>query len=118
MLERARARGHLKTLWLAGDSAFGMSQTSREGLAEAGMQYVLDVRPDMKVWPLEPGWTNPPYQGVGRPRKPRLRREERQIMTPRSLALPVETLQEITVAAGSQGPRTYRFSDQRGPGDQ
>ena len=80
MLERAQARGYLKAQWVAGDSAFGMSPTLREGISAAGMQYVLDVRPDLTVRPLEPTWTNPPDQGNGRPRKPRLRREERQTM--------------------------------------
>ena len=77
------------------------------------MHYVLDVRPDLTVWPLEPAWTNTPYPGVGRPRKPRLRREERQTMAQRSAALPAEAWREITVAAGGQGPRTYRYSAQR-----
>ena len=57
MLECAQARGHLSAQWVAGDSAFGMSPTLREGLASAGMYYVLDVRPDMTVcrWhPLGP----------------------------------------------------------------
>ena len=54
MLECAQARGHLSAQWVAGDSAFGMSPTLREGIASAGMYYVLDVRPDMTVWPLEP----------------------------------------------------------------
>ena len=35
------------------------------------MHYVLDVRPDLTVWPLEPTWSNPSYPGIGRPRKPR-----------------------------------------------
>ena len=56
MLECAQASGHLSAQWVAGDSAFGMSPTLREGLASAGMYYVLDVRPDMTVWPLEPTW--------------------------------------------------------------
>ena len=78
------------------------------------MRYVLDVRPDTTVWPLEPGWTtNTPYPGVGRPRKPRLRREERQTMAQRSAALPPEAWRVITVAAGSQGPRTYRYGAPR-----
>ena len=59
MLERARERGHLSARWVAGDSAFGMSPSFREGLAAAGMWYVLDVRPDMTVWPLEPAWSLP-----------------------------------------------------------
>ena len=113
MLECAQARGHLSAQWVAGDSAFGMSPTLREGIASAGMYYVLDVRPDMTVWPLEPTWTDPPYQGNGRPRKPRPRREERQTMAERSQALPAAAWQEITIAQGSQGPRVYRFSAQR-----
>ena len=113
MLECAQARGHLSAQWVAGDSAFGMSPTLREGIASAGMYYVLDVRPDMTVWPLEPAWTDPPYQGNGRPRKPRPVREERQTMAGRSQALPPATWREITVAQGSQGPRSYRYSAQR-----
>ena len=55
------ARGYLKAQWVAGDLAFGMSPALREGLAATGMLYVLDVRPAMTVWPLEPTWTDPPY---------------------------------------------------------
>ncbi len=113
MLERAQARGYLKAQWVAGDSAVGMSPTLREGISAAGMQYVLDVRPDLTVRPLEPTWTNPPDQGNGRPRKPRLRREERQTMAERSAALPAAAWREITIAMGRQGPRIYRYSAQR-----
>ncbi len=113
MLERARERGHMSAQWVAGDSAFGMSPSFREGLAAAGAWYVLDVRPDMTVWPLEPVWDNSPYQGFGRPRKPKLRSGERQTVEGRCLALPEEAWQEVTVAEGTQGPRTYMFSAQR-----
>ena len=113
MLEQAQARGHLEAQWVAGDSAFGMSPTLREDLTALGMWYVLDVRPDMTVWPLEPTWSKPAYQGFGRPRKPKLRKEERRAVEERSLALPAEAWREITVAQGTQGPRTYRFSAQR-----
>ena len=77
------------------------------------MHYVLDVRPDLTVWPLEPTWSNPPDQGNGRPRKPRLRREERQTMAQRGAALPAEAWREIAIAMGRQGPRAYRYSAQR-----
>ena len=113
MLEEAQSHGHLRAQWVAGDAAFGMSPTLRDGLTAAGVQYVLDVRPDMTVWPLEPTWTKPPYPGNGRPGKPRPLREERQTMVQRSLALPKEAWREITIAAGSQGPRPYRYSAQR-----
>ena len=57
MLRQAQAWGYLSAHWVAGDSAFGMSPSFRDGLAAAGMWYVLDVRPDMTVWPLEPAWS-------------------------------------------------------------
>ena len=113
MLERALERGHLRAKWVAGDDAFGMSPSFREGLAAQGMRYVLDVPGGATVWPLEPSWTNPEYQGFGRPRKPKLRDGQRRTMEQRSDELPEEAWREITVAEGSQGPRTYRFSAQR-----
>ena len=125
MLEQAQARGHLRAQWVAGDSAFGISPPFRKGLAAAGMLYLLDARPDTTVWPLEPTWSKPAYQGVGRPRKPRLRYQERLTVEERSLALPEEAWRELTVAdpklqrscpcpsLGTQGPRSYRFSAQR-----
>ena len=113
MLERALERGHLKAGWVAGDDAFGMSPSFREGLAALGMRYVLDVPGGTTVWPLEPAWTSPEYQGSGRPRKPRLKGGQRRTMVERSAELPEEAWREITVAEGSQGPRSYQFSAQR-----
>ena len=113
MLERALARGHLKAGWVAGDDAFGMSPSFRERLAALGMRYVLDVPGGTTVWPLEPAWTSPEYQGSGRPRKPRLKGGQRRTMVERSAELPEEAWREITVAEGSQGPRSYQFSAQR-----
>ena len=110
MLEQAQALGHLRAQWVAGDSAFGMSPTLREGLTAQGMQYVLDVPPHTTVWPLEPTWSKLPYQGRGQPRKPKPLREERQTVAERSEALPEEAWREITLAEGSQGPRIYRFA--------
>ena len=113
MLARALERGHLKAGWVAADDAFGMSPSFREGLAALGMRYVLDVPGGTTVWPLEPAWTGPEYQGIGRPRKPRLVGGQRRTMVERSDELPEEAWREITVAEGSQGPRSYQFSAQR-----
>ena len=113
LLERARELGHLRAKWVAGDDAFGMLPSFREGLAALGTHYVLDVPGGATVWPLEPSWTNPEYQGFGRPRKPKLRDGQRRTMQQRSDELPEEAWREITVAEGSQGPRTYGFSAQR-----
>ena len=74
MLARALERDHLRAEWVAGDDAFGMSPSFRDGLADGlaalGMWYVLDVPGGTTLWPLEPAWTSPGYQGSGRPRKP------------------------------------------------
>ena len=113
ILEETLARGHLEAGWVAGDDAFGMSPSFREGLAALGMRYVLDVPGGTTVWPLEPAWTSPEHQGIGRPRKPKLVARQRRTMGERSDELPEEAWREITVAQGSQGPRSYRFSAQR-----
>ena len=113
LLERALERGHLRAKWVAGDDAFGMSPSFRDVLAALGMHYVLDVPGGTTVWPLEPAWTSAEYQGSGRPRKPKLRDGQRRTMEQRSDELPGDAWREITVAEGSQGPRSYQFSAQR-----
>ena len=77
------------------------------------MLYVLDVPAGFTVWPPEPERTSPAYQGRGQPRKPRLMPGQRRTIAERSDELPEDAWQEITVAEGSQGPRSYRFSAQR-----
>ena len=113
LLQRALERGHLKAGWVAGDDAFGMSPPFRDGLAALGMRYVLDVPGNFTFWPVDPEWTRPAYQGFGRPRKPRLRSGQRRTLAERGAELPEDAWREITVAQGSQGPRTYMFSAQR-----
>ena len=113
MLAQAMELGHLKAGWVAGDDAFGMSPSFRERLAALGMWYVLDVPGGTTVWPLEPVWTSPEYQEFGRPRKPRLVGGQRRTMEERSDELPEGAWREITVAEGSQGPRSYLFRAQR-----
>ena len=86
MLVRALALGHLRAKWVAGDDAFGMSPSFREGLAALGMWYVLDVPGGTTVWPhgaladqsgLSGVWASPQTQAGGRtaadPSRPRRR---------------------------------------------
>ena len=113
MLQRALERGHLQADWVAGDDAFGISPSLREGLAALGTRYVLDVPAGFTVWPAEPERTSPAYQGRGAPRKPRLVGGQRRTMEQRSNELLAEAWREITVAEGSQGPRNCLFSAQR-----
>ena len=113
LLARATGLGHLRAQWVAGDDAFGMSPSFRDGLSALELRYVLDVPGKTTLWPLEPIWTSPEYSGLGRPRKPGLADGQRRTMEQRGSELPEEAWQEITVAQGSQGPRSYRFSAQR-----
>ena len=80
MVKRALERAHLQAGWIAGDDAFGMSPSFREGLTALGMRYVLDVPAGFTVWPVEPQWTSPAYQGRGQPRKPKLAGGQRRTM--------------------------------------
>ena len=113
MLERAVESGHLRAGWVAADDAFGMSPSFRDGLATLGMNYVLDVPANFTVWPVEPEWTSHPYQGRGAPRKPRLRDGQHRTMEQRAAPIPGEAWREITVAQGSQGPRSCLYTTQR-----
>ena len=67
MVQQALERGHLQAGWVAGDDAFGMSPSFRDGLESLGIWYVLDVPAGFTVWPPEPERTSPAYQGRGAP---------------------------------------------------
>jgi SRSO17 transposase len=113
MLPAARSRGSLQAAWVTGDDAFGQSPDFRDGLDQAGFRYVLEVPGDTPVWPKKPTWETPPYSGLGRPPKSRPVIEERQTVAERAARLPTGRWQEITVAQGAQGPRTYQFAFER-----
>ena len=46
------AEAPLKAGWVAGDDAFGMSPSFRDGLAALGLRYVLDVPGNFTFWPV------------------------------------------------------------------
>ena len=81
-----------------------MSPSFRDGLAALGRRYVLDVPGNFTFWPVDPEWTSPAYRAGASPQAQ---------AAERSAELPEGAWREITVAQGSQGPRTYRFSAQR-----
>ena len=101
MVEQALARGHLRAGWVAGDDAFGMSPSFREGLLALGMGYVLGIPANFTVWLEEPEWTSPAYQGKGRPRKPKLPSGQRRTTGERAAAIPEEAWRAITVSRAS-----------------
>jgi SRSO17 transposase len=113
MLQQAQARGHLVAAWVTGDDTYGKSPEFRDGVAALGLRYVLEIPGNTPLWPQEPTWETPPYAGRGPRPQPRPVAAERHEVRERARQLPRDRWQEITVADGTQGPRTYRFAAER-----
>lgn len=113
VLLQAQAWGHLEARWVTGDDLYGQVPEFRDAVAAAGFLYVLEVPAHVTVFPQEPVWEQRPYGGFGRPPTAHPRAGERQELAKRRAALPPAAWQEITVAEGAQGPRTYRFAAER-----
>ena len=118
MLERALGLGHLKAGWVAGDDAFGMSPSFREGLAGLGdVRYVLDV-PGRALrcgrWSRSLDLSGLSGDGVV-PRKPRLSGlGSGGPWGSAATELPAEAWREITSGRGKPGTRAaMMFSAQR-----
>ena len=92
LLEQALELGYLRAQWVAGDDAFGMSPSFRDGLAALRMHYVLDVPGGTTVWPLAFVDQYGLSQGFRRPRKPKLAEGQRQTMAECSEELPRDAL--------------------------
>ena len=113
MLRQARAAGHLQGHWVAGDDAYGMVPTLREALAAEGWRYVLDVPRTTPVFTQPAQTVVPPWSGRGPvPTTPRLAPDAPAPQTVQTVAarLAPTAWQELTVAEGAQGPRTYQFA--------
>jgi SRSO17 transposase len=112
MLRQARAAGHLQGDWVAGDDAYGMVPTLRDALDAEGWRYVLDVPSTTPVFTRLPHLVLPAWSGRGR--KPTVLRRapdgpQPQTVAAVAAALPPAAWQDLTVAEGAQGPRTYQF---------
>ena len=113
LLQRALERGHLRAGWVAGDDAFGMSPSFREGRRPWGCVASWTFRRALRCGLRSPSGPVRPTRAGGAPRKPRLKGGQRRTMGERAAAIPEAAWREITVAEGSQGPRRYRLSAQR-----
>ena len=116
MLRQARAAGHLRGHWVAGDDAYGKVPTLRDALDAEGWTYVLDVPQTTPVFTQLAEVVVPPWSGRGR--KPTAPRLAPDAAPPQSVqvvadALPATAWQDLTVAEGAQGPRTYQFVARR-----
>lgn len=111
LLRAARERDQLRTRWVTGDEVYGGNPAFRDALEADGYWYVLEVpsttllrviRPDAPPpTPRRNGWTErydlEPVRTVGE----------------LAAALPAARWQLLEVAEGAQGPRIYRFAQQR-----
>ena len=70
MLQRAQERGHLRAGWVAGDDAFGMSPSFREGLAALGMRYVWTFPRALRCGHRSPSGPVRHTRAGGRPANP------------------------------------------------
>ena len=116
MLRQARAAGHLQGHWVAGDDAYGKVPTLRDALDAEGWTSVLDVPQTTPVFTQAAEVVVPPWSGRGRqPSAPRLAPDAApaQSVLAVAAAVPPTAWQDLTVAEGAQGPRTYQFVAQR-----
>jgi SRSO17 transposase len=113
LLQRAKALGHLQADWVTGDDAYGVSPAFRDGVAQEGWYYMLEVPGSTPVWPLTTAWDVPAYAGFGRPKKPRPTPGQRREARERAAGLAPSAWQEVKVGEGAQGPRVYRFAAER-----
>jgi SRSO17 transposase len=113
LLRRAKALGQLVADWVTGDDAYGASPEFRDGVTAEGFLFMLEVPGNTPVWPVATAWEVPAYSGFGRPKKAHPTPGQRTEARARAAALTPGSWQELTVAEGAQGPRTYRFAAER-----
>jgi len=116
LLRQARQRGHLSGQWVTADEDYGKVPSFRDALDAEGWWYVLEVLCTTQVFTQAVQSEVREWVGNGRPpTQPRLAEGEPGPVAVRTLAaqLPDTAWQTLTVAEGSQGPRSYQFATQR-----
>ena len=78
-----------------------------------GLSYVLEVPADTRVWLEDPGWIPPPKSGRGSRSSGKFDPLSLQELGQKARALPKAAWEEISVAEGAQGPRTYQYARER-----
>ena len=113
MLRQARAAGHLQGCRVTADDAYGEVPSLRDALDAEDWEYVLEVPSTTSVFTTLPALELPVRTGRGRPfTVPRLAPEATpaQAVPAVAASLTPAAWQDLTVAEGAQGPRTYQFA--------
>lgn len=116
LLRQARQRGYLSGQWVTADEDYGKVPTFRDALDAEGWWYVLEVLCTTQVFTQAAKTEVREWVGNGRPpTRTHLAAGEPGPVAVQILAaqLPDTAWQELTVAEGAQGPRSYQFASQR-----
>jgi SRSO17 transposase len=113
MIQASRQRGSLPAQWVTADAGFGEIPSFRASLDAAGWWYVLEVPKTTPLVARQPGVSPPPFAPGERIRaRPDLQLPPTTIEI-LALGLRSGDWQELTVAEGAQGPRSYQFAARR-----
>lgn len=108
LLQRAIQRGSLPFQWVAADALYGDSPVFRDGVAELGKWYFVEVRAGFLVWPRRPATFLPRWTGRGSPPKHRhLCDPSDQPVSVSELAACLRSTRWVRmhIQQGSQGPQ-------------
>lgn len=111
MLRAARARDCLHARWVTGDEVYGGHPAFRDALDADGYWYVLEVPSSMMLQGIRADAPPPEPLGGGWIHRPEL--EPARTVAELAAVLPADRWQLLEVAEGAQGPRIYRFAQQR-----
>lgn len=116
ILQRTLKAGHLRGRWVTGDAVYGSDPALRDGVEQAGLYYVFEVRNNEWLFTIKPATAVPQWSGRGR--KPQRERRAEGSAGPQTVAeiaagITEPQWQSLTVAEGAQGPRRYQFYRRR-----
>lgn len=113
LLHKAFERGEVPCQWVAADALYGDSPAFREGVADLGKWYFVEISCSSHVWIERPEVHLPTWKGRGRkPTRLRLRHPEQQSQRVDTLVqqLPAKAWVRARIKEGSKGPLVCDFA--------
>jgi len=111
MLRAARQRNQLRARWVTGDEVYGGNPAFRDALDADGYWSVLEVPSSMVLRALRPSAPPPVPHGSGWTHRFDL--DPVRPVGELAASLPADRWHLLEIAEGAQGPRSYRFAQQR-----
>jgi SRSO17 transposase len=113
MLQTALKRGELPCQWVAADELYGDSPAFRDGVADLGKWYFVEVSCSSHIWLEKPEVVLPAWKGRGRkPTRLRLRSAEQKSQRVDTLVqqLPAKAWIRAKIKEGAKGPLVCDFA--------